>query len=300
MAEVEQQPETELPRPKKRRIMRSVLFTLLIVLVLLVASFAVMFTTDKGSKFLLDRVLQSQKIIHYEYEGGNLLHGIILKNILVTLKPVDVKIDRADVSLGWRAILKKEIHLNRADVRNLQIITKHPPSDEPFKFSEIRLPFVLRLDTADLDHLVIKTSSASVKFNDIHLNNALWSGTELKFEDSRMNMGYLAVKNATGEMKFEGKYPLNAVADLNIPSLNKTLNIHDIKVVAKGTLDTIQAGVATNTPDLLTGWAVVHPVRKHVPMFGELQFKKYHWPLITEQELFSKDGVAKFNGDINV
>ena len=174
MAEVEQQPETELPRPKKRRIMRSVLFTLLIVLVLLVASFAVMFTTDKGSKFLLDRVLQSQKIIHYEYEGGNLLHGIILKNILVTLKPVDVKIDRADVSLGWRAILKKEIHLNRADVRNLQIITKHPPSDEPFKFSEIRLPFVLRLDTADLDHLVIKTSSASVKFNDIHLNNALW------------------------------------------------------------------------------------------------------------------------------
>ena len=81
MAEVEQQPETELPRPKKRRIMRSVLFTLLIVLVLLVASFAVMFTTDKGSKFLLDRVLQSQKIIHYEYEGGNLLHGIILKNI---------------------------------------------------------------------------------------------------------------------------------------------------------------------------------------------------------------------------
>ncbi|MGB8482157.1 MAG: translocation/assembly module TamB domain-containing protein [Acinetobacter bohemicus] len=298
MAEVEQQPETELPRPKKRRIMRSVLFTLLIVLVLLVASFAVMFTTDKGSKFLLDRVLQSQKIIHYEYEGGNLLHGIILKNILVTLKPVDVKIDRADVSLGWRAILKKEIHLNRADVRNLQIITKHPPSDEPFKFSEIRLPFVLRLDTADLDHLVIKTSSASVKFNDIHLNNALWSGTELKFEDSRMNMGYLAVKNAMGEMKFEGKYPLNAVADLNIPSLNKTLNIHDIKVVAKGTLDTIQAGVATNTPDLLTGWAVVHPVRKHVPMFGELQFKKYHWPLITEQELFSKDGVAKFNGDI--
>ncbi|OTG71666.1 hypothetical protein B9T23_15390 [Acinetobacter terrae] len=298
MAEVEQQPETETPRPKKRRILRSVLFTLLIVLVLLIASFAVMFTTDKGSKFLLDRVLQSQKIIHYEYESGNLLHGIILKNILVSLKPVDVKIDRADVTLGWRAILKKEIHLNRADVRNLQIITKNPPSDEPFKFNEIRLPFVLRLDTADVDHLLIKTSSASVKFNDIHLNNALWSGTELKFEDSRMDMGYLSVKNATGDMKFEGKYPLNAVGDLNIPSLNKSLNIHDIKVVAKGSLDTIQAGVATNTPDLLTGWVVLHPVRKHVPMFGELQFKKYHWPLITEQKLFTKNGVAKFNGDI--
>ncbi|WP_166169055.1 translocation/assembly module TamB domain-containing protein [Acinetobacter sp. SA01] len=298
MAEVEQHPETETPRPKKRRILKSVLFTLLIVFVLLIASFAVMFSTDKGSKFLLDRVLERQQIIHYEYEGGNLLSGIILKNILVTLKPVDVKIDRADVTLGWRAILKKEIHLNRADVRNLQIITKHPPSDKPFKFNEIRLPFVLRLDTADVDHLLIKTASASVKFHDIHLNDALWSGTELKFEDSRMDMGYLSVKNATGNMKFEGKYPLHAVGDLNIPALHKNLNIHDIKVVATGSLDTIQAGVATNTPDLLTGWVVVHPVRKHVPMFGELNFKKYHWPLLKEQELYTKNGVAKFNGDI--
>ena len=150
MAEVEQQ-DTKTPRPKKRRILRSVLLTLLIVLVLLVASFAVMFSTDKGSKFLLDRVLERQQIIHYEYEGGNLLQGIILKNVLVTLKPVDVKIDRADIKLGWRAILKKEIHLNRADVRNLQVISKNPSSDEPFKFSEIRLPFVLRLDSADID-----------------------------------------------------------------------------------------------------------------------------------------------------
>ena len=298
MAEVEQQQDTKTPRPKKRRILRSVLLTLLIVLVLLVASFAVMFSTDKGSKFLLDRVLERQQIIHYEYEGGNLLQGIILKNVLVTLKPVDVKIDRADIKLGWRAILKKEIHLNRADVRNLQVISKNPSSDEPFKFSEIRLPFVLRLDSADIDHLVIKTSTSSIQFKDVYLSDALWSGTELKFENSRMDMGYLAVKNATGNMKFEGKYPLNAVADVNLPSLNKSLNIHDIKVVAKGTLDTIQAGIATNTPDLLTGWAVVHPVRKDVPMFGELQFKQYHWPLMLEQQLFSKNGNAKFKGDI--
>lgn len=204
MAEVEQQQDTKTPRPKKRRILRSVLLTLLIVLVLLVASFAVMFSTDKGSKFLLDRVLERQQIIHYEYEGGNLLQGIILKNVLVTLKPVDVKIDRADIKLGWRAILKKEIHLNRADVRNLQVISKNPSSDEPFKFSEIRLPFVLRLDSADIDHLVIKTSTSSIQFKDVYLSDALWSGTELKFENSRMDMGYLAVKNATGNMKFEG------------------------------------------------------------------------------------------------
>ena len=299
MAEVEQQPETPVTPPKKRRILRSVLLSLLLMLVLLVSALVAMFSTDRGSKFLLDSVLQRQEIIHYEYEGGNLWRGIILRNIIVSLKPVDVKIDRADVILGWRAILDKEIHLNRADVRNLRIYPKGPPSDDPFKFNEIRLPFVLRLDTADVDHLLIQTASGTqVDFYDIHLNNALWSGTELKFEDSNIDMEYLNVRNATGDMKFEGKYPLNVVGDLNIPSLHNSLNIHDIKVVGKGTLDTIQAGVATNTPDLLTGWVVLHPMRKEVPMFGELQFKDYRWPILTEQELFTNAGVAKFKGDI--
>ena len=303
MAEQEQQqnPEPEnTPEvlPKKRRILRSVLLSLLFMVLLLIAALAVMFSTDKGSKFLLDRVLERQQIIHYEYEGGNLWRGIILRNVLVSLKPVDVKIDRADVTLGWRAIINKEIHLNRADVRNLQIITKTPPSDEPFKFSEIRLPFVLRVDSADVDHMVIKTHAASVNFEDIQLNEGLWSGTELKFENSRMNMGYLSVRNATGKMKFEGKYPLSATGIVNLPSLNHSLNVKDIAVNAQGTLDTIQAGVATYTPDLLTGWAVVHPMRPHVPMQGELKFKNYHLPLLTEQKLFIKKGVGKFNGNI--
>lgn len=304
MAEQEQQQDqtpdnTPDALPKKRGILRSVLFSLLFIVLLLAAALAVMFSTDKGSKFLLDRVLERQQIIRYEYEGGNLWRGIILRNVLVSLKPVDVKIDRADVQLGWRAIVNKEIHLRRADVRNLQIITKTPPSDEPFKFGEIRLPFVLRVDSADVDRLLIKTHAADVNFNDIRLNEALWSGTALKFEDSRMDMGYLNVRNATGSMKFEGKYPLNATAVLNLPALHDSLNVRDIQVAARGTLDTIEAGVAANTPDLLTGWAVVHPMRPHVPMLGALKFKNYHLPLLTEQKLFIKDGVGRFNGDIN-
>ncbi|MCU4356862.1 translocation/assembly module TamB domain-containing protein [Acinetobacter ursingii] len=296
MADVEQ-PATPTP-PKKRRILRNALLTLLIVIVFLVAALGVMFTTDRGSKFLLDRVMERQHILSYEYDGGNLLKGIILKNIWVKLKDLDVKIDKADVSLGWRAILSKEIHLRRADVRNLQIISHSPPSNEPFKFSEIKLPFVLRLNEAEIDHLVIQTVKSKVDFHDIYLEDAVWSGTELKFENSRMNMGYLAVDNATGKMTFNGKYPLNARADLIIPSL-KSLNIDTIKVAANGSLDTIKAGVATNTPDLLTGWVVVHPVREGVPMHGQLNFKNYHWPLLTEQKLFSKDGTAKFKGNVD-
>ena len=302
MVENQPQPEQE-PQdsvvPKKRRIFRSILLSVLFSLIFLLSVLALLFSTNQGSKFLLDQVLERQQIIQYEYEGGNLWRGIILKNVLVSLKPVDVKIDRADVKLGWRAIIKKEIHLNEADVRNLQIINKTPSSSEPFKFNAIRLPFVLRVDHLLLDHLVIKTQTTAVDFYNIELNDALWSGTELNFEDSRMDMGYLSVREATGKMQFEGKYPLDARAIVNLPSLRDSLNIHDIQVRARGTLDTIQAGVATNTPDLLTGWAIVHPMRPQVPMRGELKFKDYNWPILTEQKLFTKDGIAEFNGDID-
>ncbi|MEN4981376.1 translocation/assembly module TamB domain-containing protein [Acinetobacter modestus] len=297
MTEVEPQLTPPVGPRSKRRIMRSVALILSIILLLLVSSLIVMISTDKGSRFLLDRVLQSQKMIRYEYEGGNLLRGIILKNVLVQLKAVDVSLDRADVSLGWRAILNKEIHLSHADVRNLKVINKKPPSGKPFAFDAIKLPFVLRVDEATLDHLEIKTQTSKVGFNDIYLKDALWSGTKLEFKDSKMDMGYLAVQHATGKMDFSGKYPINAKADLIIPSL-KSLNIHTIKVVAAGSLDTLKAGIATQTPDLLTGWAVIHPVRDHVPMQGELLFKNYHLPLLQEQKLFAKDGVARFSGDI--
>ncbi len=306
MVDENQQPQQEQAEvapentavPKQRRILRSILFSVLFSVVFLLAALAVMFSTDKGSKFLLDQVLQRQQIIHYEYEGGNLWRGIILKNVLVTLASVDVKIDRADVTLGWRAILDKEIHLNEADVRNLRIVTKTPPSDEPFKFNTIKLPFILRVDHLDLDHLAIQTHSSVVEFNDVEIHEGLWSGTELTFEDSRMDMGYLSLREANGKMVFEGKYPLNATGIVNLPSLNDSLNVRDIHIYAQGSLDTIQAGVATQTPDLLTGWAVVHPMRPDVPMFGALKFKDYHWPILTEQKLWSKDGVAEFKGDI--
>lgn len=300
MAEEQQQnqPTLEQQPRKQRHVVRSMLWFIVFLLVLFIAALAVMFSTDKGSKFLLDRALSAQKMISYEYDSGNLLKGIILKNVLVTLKPVDVKIDRADVSLGWRAILDKEVHLSHANVSNLRIITKSPPSDEPFKFSVIKLPFVLRIDHAEVDHLQIQTSSGvKVDFNDAVFNNALWSGTELKFEDTQVDMGYLNVRKASGNMKFEGKYPLNATGIVRLPSL-KSINVEDIYLHARGSLDTIQAGIATKTPDMLTGWAIVHPMRPHVPMNGALIFKNYHWPILQDYALLSKKGLAKFSGDI--
>lgn len=297
MAEQQQQ-ASQTPsntHPPKRRIIKNLLWLLVFLLVLLIGAIAVMFSTDRGSQFLLDRVLKNQKMIQYQYEGGNFLNGLILANLNINIDSIEVKVKRADVVIGWRAIVQKELHFSRVDIEKLEIIDKKPPSNEPFKFNQIKLPFTLRLDKAHVDQLVIQTTTAKVDFNDIQLNKALWSGTALSFKDSSFDMGYLAVKQATGQMKFEGKYPLQATAKVNIPAL-KSINIHDISLNAKGTLDTIAAGMATHTPDLLTSRIIIHPMRQHVPMYGQTSLKNYHLPFLTDYKLFVKSGVAKLNG----
>ena len=131
---------------------------------------------------------------------------------------------------------------------------------------------LLAKDFSDVDHLLIRTSGQTdVDFYSIHLEDTLWKDTDLTFKNLYMDMGYLNVRNAVGGMNFKDKYPLNLRADVNLPSLHDSLNIHDISVVAKGSLDTIQVGFATETPDMLTGWGVIHPVRDNVPMKGALK-----------------------------
>ena len=53
MADVQQESEVPAPLPPKRKILRSILLTLLFILIFIIAALAVMFSTDKGSKFLL-------------------------------------------------------------------------------------------------------------------------------------------------------------------------------------------------------------------------------------------------------
>ncbi|MEB3754769.1 translocation/assembly module TamB domain-containing protein [Acinetobacter sp. MD2(2019)] len=297
MAEQQQQApqSTDNTHVPKCAVMKKIIYALAVLLVLLIGAIAVMFSTDKGSQFLLDRVLKNQKMIEYKYEGGNFLRGLILSQIDVHLDGLQIKAQRADVMIGWRAIVQKEVHFSRANIQKLEIIDNKPPSNEAFKFSPINLPVTLRFDRATLDQLIIKTTSAQVDFKDIHLNKALWAGTKLQFENSSFDMGYLNVKQATGQMKFEGKYPLQVTAKANLPSLH-SINVHDISVHAIGTLDTITAGVATHTPDMLTGRIIIHPVRQNVPMYGQLNFKNYHLPLLTDYKLFAPLGVAKLNG----
>lgn len=296
---VQGQLEHESPQEviQKKRWYRRVWLWIVLFLIILVSMVALLTMTNEGSRRLLETITASQKMISYQYEGGNFQEGIILKNITVTLAAVDVHVKQAVLRVGWRAIAQKQLHFSYASLKEIRVIKKTPPSDEPFAFNHLKLPFTLRFDKAFVHGLDIQTKPGShVKFNEIVLKEALWSGDELSLEDSSLVLPYLSVRDVTGQIKFHEKYPLHVDGQVVIPALN-SIKADQIFVAARGDLDTLRAGVAISTPDLLTGQMVAHPVRKDVPFKGGLHWKNFNWPMAPEQQLYSKAGEAQINGN---
>lgn len=289
-------PPAKKPKKAKKRWWRRVVLWLLFLLIALVTAVGLMTMTDEGSRRLLGFITSSQNMIQYDYAGGNFQDGLELNNIRVVLQDVDVHVKSAMLKIGWRAVVQKELHFRYASATGVKVINKKPPNDEPFQFKALKLPFTLRLDKAFVHGLDIQSKPGSdVVLNEIILNQALWSGDELSLEDSSLVLPYLSVRDVTGRMQFKDKYPLHLDGLLQIPALS-SMNMHNIQVAARGDLDTIKAGVAVATPDLLTGSLIAHPVRKDVPFSGKLLWQNFNWPVATEQNLFSKQGEATIEG----
>lgn len=268
------------------------LWAILLLIVLCVGSIVAILSTDKGTKFFFERMLSQQNKITYQYVGGNLWQGIDLNHFNLDLDTTQIKADEVNIHLGWRAILAKEAHFFQSDIKNLQIINSKPSDNEPFSYPELKLPITLRFNQLNVDKLTIQTIQSKTEIHNIELNDALWKGTHLEFSDSTLDLYNIYISQATGNIDFTGKYPLQLNAQVHIPSVAKSLNMQNITVSADGTLAEIRAGVATQTPDLLTGWIVLEPMTQLVPMKGQLNFKQYHLPFLQEQKLFVEQGVA--------
>ncbi|XID75955.1 translocation/assembly module TamB domain-containing protein [Alkanindiges sp. WGS2144] len=292
----EQKPNQPKKLPKKHRRLRWLMLILLALLVTLSGVVGWMTSTEEGSKRLLAFLTSRQQLISYTYLGGDLQRGVILGDIKVTVNAVDVHVKKAMLKVGWRALVKRELHFRYASLDDLRVIKKTPPSDEPFDFKELKLPFTLRFDQGFVHGLTIQARPGSAfTFDEIVLHDALWSGTRLSLRNSSLALPYLKAQEVTGNIEFQGKYPIHVDGQVLVPALDN-LKLNPIFVAARGDVDTLRAGVAISTPDLIRGQFILHPVRKDVPFKGYLNWKDLHWPVAEQQNLFSKSGNTFIDG----
>ncbi len=207
------------------------LLVLLVLSTLVLAATAYyLVATKEGSRFLLAQIADHQHMMSYTYQGGDFKNGLILKNIEVHgSKDYKITIDQAVMKVGWRALVKKELHFRQASLTGFHVKRLTPSAHKPFNFTALKLPFTLRFDHAVIHDLTIEPFQQAAlykkptRLTDIMLNDAVWDSDVLSLTDSSLNAGIVSAQHVTGNIQFSGRYPIDATGQLRIPLLN-TLN----------------------------------------------------------------------------
>ncbi|OOR89958.1 translocation/assembly module TamB [Moraxella caviae] len=290
--------------PKKRsRLLVYLLRFLITALVVLALIFVLLFYavgTEGGTKFLLEKIALETGT-QLKYSKGDLRRGVWVQDVAITQgEDIEVRVNRAYVQLGWRAVFARQVHLTSAQVDEVEVINHKPSTGEPFDYATIDLPVSLRLqDTSVKKVRYAQKGSEPVLLYDIHAKQALWSGTDVELTDAALTYDdNVKVQNATGKIALTGDYPLSAVADVSVKAINDVY-FDTLKVKAHGTLKRT-AGTFTSryNEHNIRGEFVAQGLDAGAPFSAKLEFDEVVLPYATEQHITLKNGMITADGVI--
>ncbi len=303
-------PSSEDPAQKDARAVRrwfpisfllKLLVIIAIVLVIMFAAFFYAAGTESGTKFLLEKV-SSETGVNLKYDSGNLRDGLMVTDININAtEDLEVKVDKAYVKIGWRAVFAKEVHLRDADIQRIEIINKKPPTGEPFDYKTLKLPVNLRFDQAKIKTIVYnQVTKDPIVINDIQARDLTWVGSQVSVGNGKLFYSDIVkVTGLQGDIDLQGDYPLDVSAIVEVSALEKAY-IDPLNVKATGSLKRTIGEVRSryNESDV-RGEFVVQGLDKGAPFEATLQWDDVVIPYAESQDIRLKSGIATASGVVS-
>lgn len=277
---------------------------LVLILIVLAIMFAVFFYaagTESGTKFLLEKI-SAETGIKFKYGRGNLRDGLLVTDIYIeATEDLEVRVDKAYVKIGWRAVFAKEVHLRDADIQRIEIINKKLPTGEAFDYKTLKLPVNLRFDQAKIKTIVYKqVTKDPIIVHDITARDLTWVGSMVTV--GRGDLRYadiVKVSALQGEIDLQGDYPLDLSAIAEVSALDKAY-IDPLNITATGSLKRTVGKVRSRYNDSdVSGDFVVQALDKDVPLQAKLQWDDILIPYAESQNIRLKSGTATASGVIS-
>jgi translocation and assembly module TamB len=140
----------------------------LALVAMLVALVWAIWQTEAGARNVWRIVTAVDIGLSGEFRGGTLATGLRLDDITYQDAEKRVTVDHAAVEWGWTWTPLK-LWISRLDLGTVEF-TQLPAPDEPLELPQrLRLPLALRLDSATIDQLVIRSETATQTYSDIAL-----------------------------------------------------------------------------------------------------------------------------------
>lgn len=286
-------------------VLKLALFVLALLLVILVGVYYAV-GTPWGTNLLLNAVAQ-QTGISLRYGEGNLRDGLWIYDVKIPSKPpknyVEITVDKAYVKIGWRAILAKQVHLREANIGNMLITYKKPPSNsnQPFQYPRIALPVDVILDhtTANLVRYQ-QVSKDAIDFKQVAVTDFSWQNTQINVGDGKLSYNnLLSLEKLNGKIDLQNDYPLDANARIIINPLTKA-HFEAIDSHVTGSLKSLKADVkSTYNKSAIVGHLSAQPMEKNAPFSANLEWQDITLPYAVEQNIHLKKGKLTASGVTN-
>lgn len=305
-----QQDPTEDPAQRDARAVRhwyplsfllKLMLLMLIVLLIMFAVFYYMAGTESGTKFLLEKA-SLESGVKFKYGKGNLRDGIWIEDVFIpATDDLDISVDKAYVKIGWRAVFSKEIHLRDANIHEIDIINRKPPTGDPYDYKTIELPVNLRFDKAKIDLITYRqVTKKPVVVHDIYATDLTWVGSTV--EVGRGHLQYadvVKVTNLKGSIELHDDYPLDAKTIVTVSALKKVY-VDPLDVSVTGTLKrTIGKVTSRYNNDKVEGEFIAQGLADDAPFQAKLRWDDVQLPYLESQNIHLRSGLATANGVIS-
>ncbi len=275
------------------------LLALLLILFLIVCiAFYIMAGTERGTKFILERIV-SKTGVELQYAEGNLRDGMLVKDITMSAsEDVDIHFVNTYVKIGWRAIFAREVHLRDADIETIIIENRLPPSGDPFEYKTYELPVNLRFDKAHINRIIYnQVGRKPVEVTDIEADDLYWVGTNLDIGQATLQYSDVVhIADLEGSVVLEGNYPLDVSALVTVNRLDKVY-IDPIYVEATGSVKRTYGKIRSKYNDSnVNGVFTVQGLDDNAPFEAKLNWDEIDLPYAEGQEIRLQNGMATASG----
>lgn len=272
--------------------------------------------TQAGTRYIVNAIVQ-QTGISLKLGEGNLRDGLWIYDLHIPERPpksyIEVNVDKAYVTMGWRAILYKEVHLNEATIGTVSIYNHKPATGEPFNYAKLALPVNLRIDhataeliryqqapKAPLDETGNPAKPFTIDFKQDEISEFTWVDSQITVKDADLHYNeLLQISNLAGKIDLQNDYPLDATASVIINPLSKVY-FDAIDAHATGSLKNVTATFKSryNKSDI-EGTISAQPLEKNAPFDGKVTWADIAIPYATSQNIHLKQGTLLASGVTN-
>ena len=270
------------------------------LLVVLMATLSYVMTTTQGTKWVLNTIAKRTGV-KLNYDGGTLYHGIDVSGVSVKVGDMTISTDKAYLKLGWRALLFKQVHLVDAHVGELVIDNPNLPTNEPFTYPIISTP--ISIYAHNISATTVRYQQATkepILLYDIHLHQAHWLDTKVSVSGGQLDYDHMVkVSAVSGDIRLDGDYPLDAVADVEIEPIKKAY-FDILHTKFNGTLKRTHGTLTSRyNSHVIQGEFVAQGLSDDAPFYAQLWFDKVALPYANEQNIMLTDGTVTADGTID-